>query len=77
MIENEIVTEATEYILLHIWDNITLDMVANHCHMSVSYFSKIFKEQTGQSVYAFFKRIKMEQSAMKLKMETDRTIIAT
>jgi AraC family transcriptional regulator len=74
MIENKIVTEAIEYILLNIGDNITLEKVADHCHMSVSYFSKIFKEQTGQSVYAFIKRIKMEQSAMRLKMESDRDI---
>ena len=74
MIENEIVTEAIEYILLNTWNNVTLEDVAEHCHMSVSYFSRIFKEQTGESVYAFIKRIKMEQSAMKLKMEKDREI---
>ncbi len=74
MIDNEIVADAIEYILENIGDGIGLEEVANHCHMSVSYFSKIFKEQTGQSVYAFIKRIKMEQSAMRLKMETGRDI---
>ena len=74
MIDNETVTEAIEYILLHIWENITLEEVAAHCHMSVSYFSKIFKGQTGLSVYAFIKKVKMEQSAMKLKMEANRSI---
>ncbi|MFA9379199.1 MAG: GyrI-like domain-containing protein [Lachnotalea sp.] len=74
MIENKIITEAIEYILLHISDNITLEKVAEHCHMSVSYFSKLFRESTGQSVYAFIKKIKLEQSAMKLKMEIDRSI---
>lgn len=74
MIENEVVTEAIEYILHHIWDNITLEEVAEHSHLSVSHFSEIFKKQTGQSVYAFIKRIKMEQSAMKITMEADRSI---
>lgn len=74
MINNAIVTEAIEYILLHIWDGVTLEEVAGHCHMSISYFSKIFKEQTGQSVYAFIKKIKMEQSALKIKMEAGRRI---
>ena len=74
MIENEVITEAIEYILQNIWDNVTLEKVAEHCHMSVSYFSRLFKRYTGQSVYAFIKRIKMEQSAMKLKMEKDRDI---
>lgn len=71
---NEIVTEAIEYILNHIWDGVTLEGVAEHCHLSVSYFSKMFKDQTGESVYAFIKRVKMEQSALKLKMEQDREI---
>lgn len=74
MINNEIVSDAIEYILLHIGENITLEEVADHFYMSVSYFSRIFKEQTGQSVYAFIKRLKMEQSAMKLKMEAERSI---
>lgn len=74
MIDNKYVADAIEYILEHIWDNVTLEEVAAHCNMSVSYFSKIFKKQTGQSVYAFIKKVKMEQSAIKLKMETDRSI---
>lgn len=74
MIKNELVTEAIEYILLHIWDGVTLEEVAEHCYMSVSHLSRVFKMQTGESVYAFIKRIKMEQSALKLKMEMDRDI---
>lgn len=74
MISNEIVTEGIEYILNHIWEGVTLEAVAEHCHMSVSRFSAVFKEQTGESVYAFIKRIKLEQSALKLKIEADRDI---
>ena len=74
MIKNSIVTEAMEYIFLNIWRNVTVDDIANHCHVSVSYLEKLFRAQTQQSVYAFMKRIKMEQSAMKLKMEADRSI---
>ena len=74
MIDNEIVTQAIEYILLNVWDGVTLEEVAMNLHMSVSRFSEIFKKQTGQSVYAFIKRVKMEQSAMKLKMERARSI---
>ena len=74
MIKNSIVTEAMEYIFLNIWRNVTVDDIADHCHVSVSYLEKLFRAQTQQSVYAFMKRIKMEQSAMKLKMEADRSI---
>ena len=74
MITNSIVNEAIEYILLNIWDEVTLEKVAKHCQLSVTHFSRLFKEQTGESVYAFIKRIKMEQSALKLKMELQRDI---
>ena len=74
MIKNKIVTEAVEYIFLHIWKTITVEEIAEYCHVSVSYLERLFRAQTKQSVYAFIKRIKMEQSAMKLKMETDRSI---
>lgn len=65
MINNAIVSEGIEYILQHLYENITLDDVARHCCMSVSRFSVIFKEQTGESVYSFVKRLKMEQSAFQ------------
>ena len=71
---NMLITEAIEYILNHLWSQVTLEDVANHCHMSVSRFSTLFKEATGESVYAFIKRMKMEQSAIKLKLESTRDI---
>lgn len=74
MIENVVVSEGIEYILNHLWQNITLEEVADYCHMSVSRFSTIFKEQTGESVYAFIKRLKMEQSALRLKVEASKNI---
>lgn len=74
MIENAIVSEGMEYILQHLAENITLEDVAAHCHMSVSRLSTLFKEQTGESIYAFIKRLKLEQSAFRLKLETDKTI---
>lgn len=74
MINNAIISEGIEYILQHLCENITINDVASHCCMSVSRFSVVFKEQTGESVYSFIKRQKMEQSAFKLKLETERTI---
>lgn len=74
MIENQVIAKAIEYILLNIGEGVNLETLAKQCHMSVSYFSKLFKEQTGESVYAFIKRIKLEQSAMRLKMEQGKSI---
>ena len=63
MITNQAVNQAIDYILLHIEDDLILEMVADHCHFSKYYFSRIFKEQTGESVYGFIKRTRLQQSA--------------
>lgn len=74
MITNEAVNQAIDYILKHIEEEITLGDVAGHCHFSKFYFSRLFKEQTGESVYGFIKRVKLEQSAFRLKTEQGRQI---
>lgn len=73
MITNETVNQAIDYILLHIGD-VTLDEVAAHCHFSKYYFCRLFKAQTGESVHAFIKRVRLEQSAFRLKVEQERPI---
>ncbi len=68
-ITNESVNRAIAYILGHAEEELTLDQVAKHCHFSKFYFSRLFKAQTGESVYGFIKRVKLEQSAFRLKTE--------
>lgn len=74
MIQNETVNKAISYILSHIWEPITLEEVAEYCNISKFYFSRMFKSETGESVYSFIKRIKLEQSALRLKLETQKSI---
>lgn len=74
MITNESVNQAIDYILRHIEGELTLEDVARHCHFSKYYFSRLFKKQTGESVYAFIKRVRLEQSAFRLKVEQERRI---
>ena len=74
MITNEMVNQAIDYIMQHIGEEITIEDVADYCHFSKFYFSRIFKAETGESIYAFIKRIKMEQSAFKLKVEREKTV---
>lgn len=71
MITNEAVNRAIDYILHHTEENVTLEDVADYCHFSKYYFSRLFKKQTGESVYAFIKRVRLEQSAFRLKVEQD------
>lgn len=74
MITKEVVNQAIDYILANIEEEITLEDVAGHCHLSKYYFSRLFKEQTKESVYGFIKRVKLEQSAFRLKTEQERRI---
>ena len=73
MITNESINRAIDYILLHIED-VTLEEVAAHCHFSKYYFSRLFKAQTGESVWEFVQRVRLEQSAFRLKTEKERPI---
>lgn len=74
MITNQTINQAIDYILEHINDELSVDDVAAQCHFSKYYFSRMFKEETGESVYAFIKRLKLEQSAFRLKVEPDRAV---
>lgn len=73
-ITNEAVNHAIDYILEHLNEDISIIDVATHCHFSQFYFNRMFKEETGESIYAFIKRLKLEQSAFRLKIEPGRTV---
>lgn len=60
MITNEAVNHAIDYILHHINEKLAVDEIADYCHFSKYYFSRMLKKQTGESVYAFIKRVKLE-----------------
>jgi AraC family transcriptional regulator len=74
MIANESINRAIEYILSHINDELSVDMVANHCHFSRYHLSRMFKAEAGEGIGEFIKRTKMEQSAFRLKVERDRSV---
>jgi AraC family transcriptional regulator len=74
MIANEYINRAIDYILDHINENISVDDIASHCNFSKYYFSRMFKIETGESIHEFIKRVKMEQSAFRIKIEKGRSI---
>lgn len=74
MITNRYVNLAIDYILEHINENISVDEIASQCNFSRYYFSRLFKIETGESIAKFIKRLKMEQSAFRLKVERGRSI---
>lgn len=74
MITNAYINRAIDYILEHINEKLAVDDIADHCNFSKYYFSRLFRMEMGESVYEFIKRVKMEQSAFRIKVEKDRSI---
>lgn len=74
MIKNEPINRAIDYILAHINQPISVDEIAAYCNFSKYHFSRLFKAETGESVYEFVKRVKIERSAFRLKVEKGRSI---
>lgn len=74
MITNELINQSINYIIRHLDEEISIEDVADYFHFSKYYFSRVFKAETGESIYAFIKRLKIEQSALRLKIEKDKSI---
>jgi AraC family transcriptional regulator len=74
MIKKELINQSIDYIIEHFGEIISVKDVADHFHFSEYYFSRSFKEVTGESVYGFIKRLKMDQSAVDIKLVKDKPI---
>lgn len=73
-IDSNIINQAIEYIFEHINEDICVDDVASHCAYSKYHLMRLFKEHTDEALYQFIKRIRLERSALKLKIEKERSI---
>ncbi len=74
MIKREVINQSIDYIIEHLDEKLTLEDVAEHFHFSKYYFDRSFKEATGEGVYEFIKRLKMDQSAVDLKLDKEKPI---
>lgn len=62
-VANEYVNHALQYIYDHIDQKITLQELANHLDVSVSYLGRLFRNSVGTSVNAFITSTKMQQAS--------------
>lgn len=53
------VVEACHYVSLHLDKRIGLEEVADHLHLNSSYFSRLFKKETGETFIEYVTRMKM------------------
>lgn len=74
MNRKQLVNQSMDYIMQHLDENLSLDTVADRFYISKYHFSRIFKEETGESIYAFIKRCKVDQSAIDIKLNPTKSI---
>lgn len=68
------VNMAINFILDHLEEDLTVESVAEYCCFSKYYFNRLFKAATGESVYSFIKRLRIERSAFYLKVNSGMSI---
>lgn len=72
--KKEFIYQSMDYIIQHFNENLSVQDVAEPFHFSKFYFCRSFKEVTGESVYEFIKRLKLDQSAVDMKLERGKAI---
>lgn len=73
-IRRAVINKAISYIFDNIDNDITVDDVARHCCYSKYHLMRMFKEDTDEALYQFIKRVRLERSAWRLKVEKDKSI---
>lgn len=69
-----LIEDARQYIAQNFADSeMSLNMIATHIGVSSSYFSSIFKQETGQSFVEYLTRVRMEKACELLKCTNLRT----
>ncbi len=71
--ENEVALHSIAYMKVHYAEPITLDVLAEACGISTSYFSRKFKEQAGENYINVLTEIRIRE-AERLLAETDKSI---
>lgn len=71
--ELEWIDNVIQFIEDHITEDLTVTLLANHFHLTSSYFSRKFKKYTGMSVMAFIGEMRL-QNAFQLLTNTDYSI---
>ncbi len=66
---SDIMHKVIQYVKANYDKKITLDDVASHVYLSRSYLSSMFKEEMGESLFAYVNRIRIEKSKVLLLNE--------
>ena len=70
---DSLIEKATRYISEHYMEECRMTDAATHIHLNPSYFSVLFKKETGESFTNYLTKVRMEKAALLLK-NTDMKI---
>ena len=73
-IRKAVINQAINYIFEHIDEDIMVEDVAKYCSYSKYHLMRMFKEDMDEALYQFIKRVRLERSAWRLKVEKERSI---
>ncbi|CAM3647897.1 GyrI-like domain-containing protein [Erysipelothrix urinaevulpis] len=73
-IDNQHVNKGLNYILNNLYHDLSVDDVANYCNISKYHYNRLFKKSTGESVYAFIRRLKIEKSTLQIKIDPHKSL---
>lgn len=59
--------KARRYVREHLSEKISLDEVAAHVHLSRSYVSSMFHQQTGEGLFEYIQRLRLERACALLR----------
>jgi len=65
-----LVSKAMEYIETNYANNISLNTVANHVHLSPAYLSRIFNKKTGSGLTEYLTQVRIKKAKQQLLMST-------
>ena len=68
-VPNETIRNCMRFIHNHYYEKITLQRLADFCHLNPHYLCDLFKEYTGQTVVAYLTRYRIEAAAELLLRE--------
>lgn len=69
--EDTILTHAMEYIRLNASSHISVAALADFCHCSESYLSRIFKRRTGVNINIYINKVRMELAKNHLLLSNE------
>lgn len=68
------INQAIDYIRRNMDRELTVEEIADVCCFSRFYFNRLFKSITGEGVYGFLRRLRLERGAYRLMSSPSKTI---